>query len=79
MEKPNKRRKHDAAFRAEAMRLVAESRLTPVAACAPNLTSKLLDRWQRTAQAALPADPAEAAEVQQLRAANWRLAQKLRI
>ena len=76
MEKPDKRRKYDAAFRAEALRVVAESRSTPAAARALNLDSKLLYKWQRDALPALPADPAE---VRQLRAANRRLAQELEI
>lgn len=79
MEKPDKRRKYDAAFRAEALRVVAESRSTPAAARALNLDPKLRYKWQRDAQPALPADPAEAAEVRQLRAANRRLAQELEI
>lgn len=77
MEKPDKRRKYDAAFRAEALRVVAESRSTPAAARALNLDPKLLYRWQRDTQPALPADAA--AEVRQLRAANRRLAQELEI
>lgn len=79
MEKPDKRRKYDAAFRAEALRVVGESRSTPAAARALKLDPKLLYKWQRDAQPALPADPAEAAEVRQLRAANRRLAQELDI
>ena len=77
MEKPDKRRTYDAAFRAEALRVVAESRSTPAAARALNLDPRLLYKWQRDAQPALPADPAEALEVRQLRAANRRLAQEL--
>ena len=79
MEKPDKRRKYDAAFRSEALRVVAESRSTPAAARALNLDPKLLYKWQRDAQPALPADPVEALEVRQLRAANRRLAQELEI
>ena len=78
MEKPDKRRKYDAAFRTEALRVVAESRSTP-AARALNLDPKLLYKWQRDAQPALPADPVEALEVRQLRATNRRLAQELDI
>ena len=72
MEKPDKRRTYDAAFRAEELRVVA-------AAHALNLNSKLLCKWQGDAYPALPAAPAEAAEVQQLHAANRRLAQELEI
>ncbi|MGI4873455.1 MAG: transposase [Janthinobacterium lividum] len=79
MEKPDKRRKYDAAFRAEALRVVAESRSTPTAARTLNLDPKLLYKWQRDAQPTLPADPAEALEMRQLRATNRRLAQELEI
>ncbi|MGI4872685.1 MAG: transposase [Janthinobacterium lividum] len=79
MGKPDKRRKYDAAFRTEALPVVAESRSTPAAARALNVDPKLLYQWQRDAQPALPADPAEAVEVRQLRAANWRLAQEVEI
>ena len=79
MEKPDKRRKYDAAFRAEALRLAAESRSTPAAARALNMRPELLYQWQKAAQAPLPADPTEAAEVRALRTANKRLAQELDI
>lgn len=79
MEKPDKCRKYDAAFRTETLRMVAESRSTPVAARALNLEPKLLYKWQRDAHPALPADPAEALEERQLRAANRQLAQELEI
>ncbi|HEX8350897.1 MAG TPA: transposase [Hymenobacter sp.] len=79
MEKPDKCRKYDAAFRTETLRMVAESRSTPVAARALNLYPKLLYKWQRDAQPALPADPAEALKERQLRTANRRLAQELEI
>ena len=78
-EKTDKRRKYDAAFRAEALRLAAESRSTPAAARALNVRPELLYQWQRAARAPLPADPAEAAEVRALRTANKRLAQELDI
>ncbi len=42
MEKPAKRRKYDAAFQAEALRVASESRTTQAAARARNLTPKLL-------------------------------------
>jgi transposase len=79
MEKPDKRRKYDAAFKAEALRVPRESRSTQAAARALNLNPKLLYKWQQEALPALPADPSEAAEVRQLRAANKRLAQELEI
>jgi len=79
MEKPDKRRKYDAAFKAEALRMAHESRSTQAAARALNLNPKLLYKWQQDALPALPADPNEAAEVRQLRAANKRLAQELEI
>ncbi|QKG58763.1 transposase [Hymenobacter sp. BRD128] len=79
MEKPDKRRKYDAAFKAEALRMANESRSTQAAARALNLNPKLLYKWQQDALPALPSDPAEAAEVRQLRAANKRLAQELEI
>ena len=45
----------------------------------PNIDAKRLYAWQKAAQPPLPADPAEAAEVRALRAANKRLAQELDI
>ena len=74
--KPDKRRKFDAAFRAEALRLAAQSHSTPAAARALNIDLKRLYQWQKSAQtpvaAALGAalDPATALELRQLRAAN---------
>jgi transposase len=79
MEKPDKRRKYDAAFKAEALRMSSESRSTQAAARALNSSPKLLYKWQQEALPALPADPIEAAEVRKLRAANKRLAQELEI
>lgn len=79
MEKPDKRRKYDAAFKAEALRMASESRSTQAAARALNLNPKLLYKWQQEALPALPANPSEATEVRQLRAANKRLAQELEI
>ena len=43
------------------------------------IDTKRLYAWQKAAQPPLPADPAEAAEVRTLRAANKRLAQELDI
>lgn len=79
MEKPDKRRKYDAAFKAEALRMARESQSTQAAARALNLNPKLLYKWPQDALPALPADPSEAAGVRQLRAANKRLAQELGI
>ena len=76
-------RKYDAAFRAEALRLAAQSRSTQAAARALNIDPKRLYQWQKAAQtpvaAALGAalDPATAAELRQLRALARRLAQEL--
>ena len=83
--KPDNRRKYDAAFRAEALRLAEQSRLTQAAARALNIDPKCLYQWQKAAQtpvaAALGAalDPATAAELRQLRALAKRQAQELDI
>ena len=83
--KPDKRRTYDAAFRAEALRLAEQSRSTQAAARALNIDPKRIYQWQKAAQtpvaAALGAalDPAMAAELRQLRAANRRQAQELEI
>ena len=74
---PLKRPRYDAAFRAEALRLASESRSTLAAARVLNIDAKRIYAWQKAAQPPLPADPAEAAEVRALRAANKRLAQEL--
>jgi transposase len=58
--------------------MLSESRSTQAAARAFSLNPKLLHRWQQ-APPAFAADPNEAAQVRQLRAANRRLAQKLKI
>ena len=79
MEKSDKRRKYDAAFRAWALRVAAESRSVSAAARSLNLRPELLYKWRQAAQPALPADVGEAAEVRQLRAANRRLTQELEI
>ena len=76
---PTKRPRYDSAFRAEALRLASESRSTLAAARALNIDAKRIYAWQKAAQLPLPADPAEAAEVRALRAANKRLAQELDI
>ena len=81
--KPDSRRKYDAAFRAEALRLAAQSRSTQAAARAFKIDPKCICQWQKAAQtpvaAALGAalDPATVAELRQLRAANRQQAQEL--
>ena len=79
MDKIDKRRKYDEAFKTEALRVARESRSTQAAARALNIRPKLIYEWQKAAQPPLPADPVEAAEVRQLRAANRRLEQELEI
>jgi transposase len=82
---PAKRRRYDAAFRAEALRLAAESRSTQAAARALNIDPKRIYKWQKEALTPVAAaggaelDPATAAELRQLRAANRRQAQALEI
>ena len=43
---PDKRRKYDEAFKAEALRLASESRSTQAAARQLGISPKLLYRWQ---------------------------------
>ena len=80
---PIKRRHYNAAFRAEALRLAEQSRSTQAAARALNIDPKRIYQWQKealTPVAAAPGtelDPATAAELRQLRAANRRQAQEL--
>ena len=75
---PSKRRRYDAAFRAEALRLAGESRSTQAAARALNIDPKRRYKWQKEALTPVAAargaelDPAAAAELRQLRAANRR-------
>ena len=82
---PTKRRRYDAAFRAEALRLASESRSTQAAARALNIDPKRIYKWQKEALTPVAAargaelDPATAAELRQLRAANRRQAQELEI
>jgi transposase len=82
---PNKRRRYDAAFRAEALRLAEQSRSTQAAARALNISPKLLYKWQKEALTPVAAargaelDPATAAELRQLRALARRQAQELDI
>ena len=81
--RPAKRRRHDAAFRAEALRLAGESRSTRAAARALNTNPKRLYQWQKGALTPVAAaqgatlDPA--AELRQLRAADRQQAQELEI
>ena len=83
--KPGKRRKYDAAFRAEALRLAAQSRSTQAAARALNIDPKRICQWQKAAQTPVAAalgpalDPATAAGLRQLRALARRPAQALEI
>jgi len=82
---PSKRRRYDAAFRAEALRLARESRSTQAAARALNIDPKRIYKWQKEALTPVAAargaelDPATAAELRQLRAVNRRQAQELEI
>jgi len=82
---PSTRRRYDAAFQAEALRLASESRSTQAAARALNIDPKRLYKWQKEALTPVAAargadlDPATAAELRQLRAANRRQAQELDI
>lgn len=82
---PTKRRRYDAAFRAEALRLASESRSTQAAARALNIDPKRIYKGQKEALTPVAAargaelDPATAAELRQLRAANRRQAQELEI
>ena len=46
----HKRRKYDAAFRAEALRLAAQSRSAQAAARALNIDPKRIYQWQKAAQ-----------------------------
>ena len=46
---PSKRRRYDAAFRTEALRLAGESRSTQAAARALNIDPKRLYKWQKEA------------------------------
>ena len=78
---PTKRRRYDAAFRAEALRLASESRSTQAAARALDTNPKLRYKWQKEALTPVAAareselDPATAAELRQLRTLAQRQAQ----
>ena len=76
---PDKRRKYDAAFKPEALRLALESRCTHAAARQLGSRPTLRYRWQQ-AQVVAGVGSVEVArdpEVRALRAANKRLAQEL--
>ena len=76
---PDKRRKYDESFKAEALRLANESRSTQAAARQLGICPKLLYRWQQ-AQLVAEVGSVEVArdpEVRALHAANERLAQEL--
>ena len=83
--KPDNRRKYDAAFRAEALRLAEQSRSTQAAARTLNIDPKRIYQWQKAAQTPVAAalgmalDPDTAAELRQLRALARRQAQELEI
>ena len=79
--KPDKRRKYDEAFKAEALRLATESRSTRAAARQLGISEKLLYRWQqaRAVAEASSTGMARDPEVRALRAANKRLAQEVDI
>jgi transposase len=78
---PDKRRKYDAVFKAEALRLASESRSTQAAARQLGISPKLLYRWQQ-AQLIAEVGSVEVArdpEVRQLRAQLKRAEQELDI
>ena len=83
--KPDNRRKYDAAFRAEALRLAAQSRSIQAAARALNIDPKRTYQWQKAVQTPMAAalgtalDPDTAVELRQLRALVRRQAQELDI
>ena len=78
---PDKRRKYDDAFKAEALRLAAESRSTQAAAQQLGISSKLLYRWQEAKLVAEvgSVEVARDPEVRQLRAQLKRAEQELDI
>ena len=75
---PRKRRRYDDAFRAEALRLAAESRSTQAAARQLGISPKLLYKWQKATQPVLEAGSGEgeSAAMRQLRAEVRRLQQE---
>jgi transposase len=78
--RPDGRRKYDAAFRAEALRLAKESRSTAQAARALGVSSQLLYKWQqevkRPSGAISTLTDSELAEFRRLQKANARLEQE---
>ena len=78
---PDKRRKYDAAFKAEALRLATESRSTQAAARQLGINPKLLYRWQQEQLIAEvgSVEVARDPEVRQLRAQLKRAEQELDI
>ncbi|WP_324680933.1 transposase [Hymenobacter sp. GOD-10R] len=78
---PDKRRKYDAAFKAEALRLAEESRFIQAAARALGINPKLLYRWQQEQVVAEVGSMKMARDSERcaLRAANKRLTQELDI
>ena len=78
---PDKRRKYDEAFKAEALRLASESRSTQAAARQLGISPKLLYRWQQEQLIAEvgSVEVARDPEVRQLRAQLKRAEQELDI
>lgn len=69
---PDKRRKYDEAFKAEALRLASESRSTQAAARQLGISPKLLYRWQQ-AQLVAEVGSEEVARNSEVRALRARL------
>ena len=69
---PDKRRKYDEAFKAEALRLASESRSTQAAARQLGISPKLLYRWQQ-AQFVAEVGSEEVARDPEVRALRARL------
>ena len=78
---PDKRRKYDEAFKAEALRLASESRSTQAAARQLGISPKLLYRWQQAQLVAevCSEEVARDPEVRALRARLKRAEQELDI
>lgn len=78
---PDKRRKYDDAFKAEALRLASESRSTQAAAQQLGINPRLLYRWQEAKLVAEvgSVEVARDPEVRQLRAQLKRAEQELDI
>ena len=69
---PDKRRKYDEAFKAEALRLAGESRSTQAAARQLGISPKLLYRWQQ-AEVVAEVGSVEVARDPEVRALRARL------